>query len=54
MLLDVMLTSESRLAALEEKNISSTMPVILASGSHKREGTDELGLKPSSDSCILS
>jgi hypothetical protein len=51
-LLDVMLASERRFAALEEKNISSTRPVMLASGSHKREGTD--GLKRSSDSCMLS
>jgi hypothetical protein len=51
-MLDIKLVSETRLAAFEEKNISSTIPVMLASGSERREGTD--GLTPWSDNWILS
>lgn len=47
-----MLTSERRFEAFEEKNISSTMPVILASGSERRDGTD--GSIRVSDSAMLS
>ena len=50
--IEVMLTSERRFVAFEEKNISSTMPVILASGSERRDGTD--GSIRGSDSAMLS
>lgn len=43
-MLDSKLVSEARLAAFEEKNISSTIPVMLASGSERSEGTE--GLTP--------